>query len=1052
MRTRQGLPRSGRRSPWRAAQAAVAFVLVLFSGCGPEGPPDGTGAAEPAAREPAAEAPEPAELSAPVERVWPAGELRPGGVVASDLDREETHVYRLPLEAGQYLRLQVEQYGVDVELVLSSPEGEVLLRADRPINDRGPELVLALAGASGEHRLTVRAYPKYGPGRYEARLEALRPASARDRLAATTYRRFREAEGLPREEAIRAWEETLATWRELDETVLEGEVLARIGIDHYYHGEWEHSAERTREACRAMARAGDRHWEAVLRNGFGAMAASVGQVEEALEQYRRALALARQAHDPRTEATALTGIGATYRRQGHIQQALGHFEAALAILPESDRATRPYALHDLGVFYFRYFDDPDRARELLVAARDTWRDNPDHRRWKARTLSYLAWIAWETGRLAEARSGVEEALAVRDGFDPCGRATQLGRLAMVEEEDGDREAADARLADAFAILRETECPRNEATILWLAGLLAERRRDASTALTHYERSRSLAATQGDRTRVADALSGIARARRALGQRGEALSASRQVVAIFEDVRPSVWREDLRRAYFATAQDHFDLHVGLLVEQGHAAEAWAAAERARAQVLRDLLLESGIRLRRTADAALVERERELRRELDALEAERLKVSEADSSTLPDLQREIRSGIEGLERVRGEIRRQSPGYAALTAPEPLSLPEVQRDLLDPGTLLLEYRLGEEASWLWAITPESFEGFTLPPREEIEAVAREAARWTRSLRWPGRNPAPLCELSRIVLGPVAGELDGRRLVVVVADGALEEVSFAALPSPGAADCAEAAPLVAGHEVVYLPSVAALAVQRRLLADRRPAPGWLAMVTDPVYGPEDERLSRAGAPRPASLERALPGRFERLRHSGEEAAAVLVELPRSKTVVVTGLDASEETVTGGTLAGHRIVHFATHGVLNPEQPLLSYLALSQVSADGRPVDGDLYAHEIYDLELPAELVVLSACDTARGRQVRGEGLVSGLPRAFLYAGAARVLVSLWPVPDRSTRDLMVLFYRGLIGQGLPPGRALQEAQRALWRDGRPPYQWAGFVLQGDWRPLPPF
>jgi CHAT domain-containing protein len=260
-----------------------------------------------------------------------------------------------------------------------------------------------------------------------------------------------------------------------------------------------------------------------------------------------------------------------------------------------------------------------------------------------------------------------------------------------------------------------------------------------------------------------------------------------------------------------------------------------------------------------------------------------------------------------------------------------------------------------------------------------------------------------------------------------------------------------VAAHEVVHLPSVAALAAQRRSLAGRTPAEGWVAVVADPVYGPDDERLRRAPGPRPAAFSRSPGERFRRLRHAGEEAAAVLAGLPSDRTFSAIGFDASKATVGGGALAGFRVLHFATHGVLHPDQPLLSFLALSDRDPAGRPVDGALYAHEIYDLGLPAELVVLSACDTARGRSVEGEGLVSGLPRAFLYAGAARVLVSLWSVEDRSTRDLMERFYRGLLQRGLPPGRALQEAQRALWRAGRPPHQWAGFVLQGDWRPLPP-
>jgi CHAT domain-containing protein len=343
------------------------------------------------------------------------------------------------------------------------------------------------------------------------------------------------------------------------------------------------------------------------------------------------------------------------------------------------------------------------------------------------------------------------------------------------------------------------------------------------------------------------------------------------------------------------------------------------------------------------------------------------------------------------------------------------------------LLEYRLGEAASTVWAVTSDSLTAVRLPPRRVIEPLAREAALGMRSLE--GR-PGALCDLSRLLLAPVAPHLARRRLVVV-ADGALEALSFAALPEPaGLAACSTASPLVEAHEIVYLPSAATLLTQRRLLAGRRPAPGWLAVVADPAY-------------RSAHLR--LPG-------AAQEAKEITAGLPAAQVFVATGAAASWQTVTGGGLHGFRIVHFAVHGSLDPEHPLLSALVLAEIDAVGRPVPGTLPAHEIYDLDLPAELVVLSACETARGREVPGEGLVSGLPRAFLYAGAARVLVSLWEVEDQSTRDLMSLFYRNLLGRGLPPASALQEAQRTLRQSGRRPNQWAGFILLGDWRPLPPF
>ena len=243
---------------------------------------------------------------------------------------------------------------------------------------------------------------------------------------------------------------------------------------------------------------------------------------------------------------------------------------------------------------------------------------------------------------------------------------------------------------------------------------------------------------------------------------------------------------------------------------------------------------------------------------------------------------------------------------------------------------------------------------------------------------------------------------------DGALESLSFAALPDPAVA-CAEARPLVVTHEIAYLPSAAVLATQRRVLAGRRPAPGWLAVVADPVYESGDPRLPTGAHDRGRRAPRApaAPSPSGAFCNAGPEATAILSGLPAGKTYRADGFGADKAMVLSGALAGYRVLHFATHGRLEPDRPQLSFLALSEFDAQGRPADdgGSLYAHEIYDLDLPAELVVLSACETALGREVRGEGLVSGLPRAFLHAGAARVLVSLWEVGDPSTRGADDLF-----------------------------------------------
>jgi CHAT domain-containing protein len=165
-------------------------------------------------------------------------------------------------------------------------------------------------------------------------------------------------------------------------------------------------------------------------------------------------------------------------------------------------------------------------------------------------------------------------------------------------------------------------------------------------------------------------------------------------------------------------------------------------------------------------------------------------------------------------------------------------------------------------------------------------------------------------------------------------------------------------------------------------------------------------------------------------------------------GFKANLATATGPDLSRYRYVHFATHGYFDSEHPNLSGLVLSLVDEQGRPQDGFLGANEIYNLQLPAELVVLSACETGLGKEVKGEGLV-GLTRGFMYAGAARVMVSLWSVSDKATSELMQRFYRRLLQDRQRPAAAMRAAQVEMFRQPRwqQPYFWAAFTLQGEWR-----
>ena len=259
----------------------------------------------------------------------------------------------------------------------------------------------------------------------------------------------------------------------------------------------------------------------------------------------------------------------------------------------------------------------------------------------------------------------------------------------------------------------------------------------------------------------------------------------------------------------------------------------------------------------------------------------------------------------------------------------------------------------------------------------------------------------------------------------------------------------MVVEHEIVSLPSASVLAVLRRETRDREPPARSVAVLADPVFEADDPRLRVvAGARRSGTSPASRRGGYPRLAATRQEADAILALAPEGTTLRAVDFDASRTTATSPDLAQYRFVHFATHGVFDDDNPGLSGVVLSTFGPRGQVQDGMLRLHDIYGLHLPAEMVVLSACNTALGRPVRGEGLV-GIVRGFLYAGAKRVVASLWKVDDDATVEMMRRLYGEMLEKNLAPAAALRQAQIGLWRQERwrAPYYWAAFVLQGEWR-----
>ena len=575
---------------------------------------------------------------------------------------------------------------------------------------------------------------------------------------------------------------------------------------------------------------------------------------------------------------------------------------------------------------------------------------------------------------------------------------------------------------------------------------------AAEALPAFARALLASRAVGDRVNEALTLSARARVLRNQGDLDRAESDAKAAIATLESLRARLGNPELRAAFLGSRGDVYELRVDILMRlaatrpgQGFDRAAFEASEDARARSLLDTLRESGAEIRSGVDPALAVRQRGLERRL-ALKEDRLqsllgraKVDPAESRALEIESEQIRAELDALDT---EIRRTNPRYADLIHPGAASTGEIQA-LLDSGTLLLEYSLGRERGYLWAVDAAGMRSFVLPGREEIERAARA---FHQSLSTPAADGGVARErigrsLSRMLLGPVAGQLGGlgKRRLAIVPDGALGYIPFDVLPEPGSKD-----PLLLRHEVVELPSASVLAAERRELARRPPARELAIVIADPVFQPDDPRIAKSGRQSGGADSPLLP----RLRFSRQEALGIAALAPAGAVTTRLDFAADRDLVLSGRLRDFRYIHFATHGIFDAERPELSGLALSRFDPAGKPREGFLRLRDVYDLDLAADLVVLSGCQTALGKEIRGEGLL-GLTRGFLYAGAPRVVASLWWIDDRATAALMAMFYRGIWSEGLRPAAALRKARLSLARQHRfrDPSYWGAFVLQGDWQ-----
>lgn len=872
------------------------------------------------------------------------------------------------------------------------------------------------------------------------------------------------------------------------------EALTDLGEVYSSKGDLVKASECLARALHIFTEVGDVVGEARARLFSGYVAATIGETEKAADLFDRALALYREAGDRSGEGLSLTALGISRALKLEEEEAVKLHRQAMAIFQViGDSQSEAITLNGVGQAYqhLRQYDfalaNYGQALKLFLANG---------------SIDFATATIYQMAATYRAQGNDERALEYYEKCVRLSRAAKAQRMeayamnevASIFASQGRRRQTFrqyGRLERFYAVVGDA---RGQALTLNHMGDFLVASRDAKRALEYYERALPLSRRAAEPGVEISTLYNIARAQRDIGEVEQALSTVGRAVEFIESLRSNLASPDFRSSYFSGVRRHYELRVQLLMEmerrqpgRGYAAEALAVSENARARSLLELLAEAGTDVKEGADPAVRARVREVEQLLKAHARYQLELRTGGQpgAEVEEAEREVDRLRGEYQELQAQLREQNPLRSPLTQPRTLSLEEIQAELGDGDSLLLEYMLGSEKSYLWAVTRDSLDGYELPPREVIEKTARELYKALVARQTVGGEAdagyrerieaadrayeEQARELSRLLLGPLAGRLGDKRLLVIT-EGVLQYIPFDALPAPPAAPEQTAAadsstPLVSRHEVVYLPSISTLAGIRRESLRAGPAGEGVSVLADPIFNREDERL-RGGSPSGGADETQHPEgelalraiedfdqikggvSLARLAHTSREADAIMAAIPSGIGVAAQGFDANRTTAAGSVVGRAQVIHFATHGLINSERPELSGIVLSMFNRDGEREDGFLDLQDIYNLKLSANLVVLSACETGLGKDIKGEGLV-GLTRGFMYAGSRSVVASLWKVDDRATAELMGRFYEAMFRDGLTPSAALRSAKETVRRQKRwsAPYFWAAFVLQGEYK-----
>ncbi len=832
------------------------------------------------------------------------------------------------------------------------------------------------------------------------------------------------------EEAGEVFRDVLAKARELEDHEMVVWTQTMIGSSLRLRGDLSGARDiyaQTLSVARARGMASS---EVSLLVNLGALRSQLGDDAGAFEDLEAALELGRRTGtlSRRTELNAGTMMASILTRRGRYSQALALQREALAASSESGLADLEAVFRTQIGETYQLLGRPEDAMAHFEHALGMFRAGgmPRH---VAVVLKDLAQSEVELGRSDDAIEHLTEAVGIMEKQKvPSLHTELLVELGRVRQKSGDLVAAESTLELACTVAQSSGNPMQVAESERALAASRAARQDTTAALALLDSAIARGRACRSQPALLNALADRARLSRKMRSLEEADSLLGEATALVEEIRGRQSGEAVRSGVLAAHASLFADRVGVLYEIGRVEEtgsvreeAFRVSEAGRARALVDAL--SGTDLVSGPSAGpLQQRERELATLLAESQSALSRAASSDSwnaAAFDSLEARVAEVGREHRELLDEIGARNPSFGALVGSRPpLRVADVRTRVLRRGQTLLQYVVGEEESYVFLVGQDRFR------LEHVDAGRQTLAALVEALRTsaPDSGTSAARELDRLLIAPVAADIvDGERLLVSP-DGPLHHLPFAALH-----DGREF--LIERHALAYAPSAGAI---DREIRGRRSRRGTVALaVGNPATFRTDELL--------ADRRDASRWSFGELPYAEEEARRVASRF--QKSTLLTGSSASEESVKA-MAPDVTLMHFATHGVLDEREPMLSGILLAQ--DDDEAEDGLLQAHEVVGMRVPADLVTLSACETGRGRIQRGEGVI-GLTRAFIHAGTRGLLLSLWVVPDRSTMELMESFYEAYLESRDPPDVALQRAQVAAIAAGRPMNEWAGFLFVGE-------